>query len=477
MKVRKRFSEPFKATIGFTISNILQKGIMFLVVPIYTRILSTEQYGNYSVFLSWLEIFEIITTFRISWGGYVVGLNKYEHDRDRYTASLQSLSIIITSFFLLIYILFRNYINQLTGMTSEMTLLMFVLMYALPAIKFWTVRERVDYKYKAVLIVTSLTSAAIVILGTVGALMANEKDLAVIVARVLVQGILGIVLIIYNYKGKFVIYDKAYWQRTLRFNIPLLPYYLSMVILNSSDRIIISNLVGKSAAGIYSVAYTISTCMQLISTSINGVMQTWLYERMKKNELNRVPEIIQISLEIIALLNLLVIGLAPEIISIVAPAQYQEAVWVLPPLAASVVIMFFYQHFVNIEFYFENSRLTAVASCGAAVLNIVLNLIFIPKYGYLAAGYTTLISYFVFGISHYFFMKRICKKKNYTGNIIDIGKMLGTLMFFGGVAAIEMVGYCYSITRYIVMLILVILCIIMFYLKKEKIFELIGTRV
>ena len=117
-----------KAAFWYTICNILQRGISLIAVPIYTRILTTEQYGAYSVFLSWLEIFEIIATFRLSWGGYTVGLTKYEEDRDCYTSTLQSLGFIITSIVLVLYLSFNEWINRFTGMNMSMTLLMFALL-------------------------------------------------------------------------------------------------------------------------------------------------------------------------------------------------------------------------------------------------------------------------------------------------------------------------------------------------------------
>ena len=88
IKRYRNLSLQAKAAIWYTICNLLQKGILLIAVPIYTRILSPEQYGAYTVFLSWLEIFEILATFRLSWDGYTVGLTKYSNDRDRYTVLL-----------------------------------------------------------------------------------------------------------------------------------------------------------------------------------------------------------------------------------------------------------------------------------------------------------------------------------------------------------------------------------------------------
>ncbi|MGN0437429.1 MAG: lipopolysaccharide biosynthesis protein [Lachnospiraceae bacterium] len=465
----KNLSITIKATLWFTVCNILQKGIMFLAVPIYTRIMTVEEYGNYSIFLSWLEIFEILATFRIGWGGYVVGLNKYEDERDSYTSSMQMLSFVITTVALGIYLIFSHPINAITGLSTKFTLLMFGLLYVMPTIQFWSVRERVEYRYKSFLLVTVISSAFVIGFGTIAALMMQEKDFAVILARLIVQGVIAVVLVWCNCHKNFTFYKKEFWQRAIRFNVPLLPYYLSMVVLHGADKIIIGDLVGSKQAGIYGVAYILSTCMQLFSTSITQTLQPWLYKQMKKDTVEEVPRVITLTTAMIAVINLLMIALAPELIRLIAPAKYHEAIWVIPPLAASVVIMFVYQHFVNIEFYFEESKLTAIASIGAAVLNVVLNYLFIPIYGYMVAGYTTLASYLVFCICHYCFMKIVCNKNNYHKNLIQVKAFLVIIaVFFAGMAVL-MFGYQYPIIRYVVLFVIVVGCIF----NKNKIIKIV----
>ena len=55
----KVMSEDVKCSIYYIICNLFQKGIAFVTVPIFTRVMSTEQYGQFSVFQSWIQIFII----------------------------------------------------------------------------------------------------------------------------------------------------------------------------------------------------------------------------------------------------------------------------------------------------------------------------------------------------------------------------------------------------------------------------------
>ncbi len=460
----RRLSKPLKATLWFTVCNVIQRGVLFLAVPIYTRIMTTEQYGTYSVFLSWLEIFEILGTFRIGWGGYVVGLTKYDKDRDGYTSSMQCLSLVITGAAMLIYLSTREAINRFTGLDTSLTIMIFGLLFTIPAIQFWSVRQRVEYNYIHLFVVTVVFSALTLICGTAAAMLAQNKTAAVIGARLAVHGLEAVLLIWLNCRKRFAFFRKEYWKRAFLFNGPLIPYYLSMVILHSSDRIIINSIDGATNAAIYGVAYSLSSCMSIFSSAINQTMQPWLYANIKSGNINSVPVASSTTLTIVAMLNLILIALAPEVMAIVAPQQYREAIWIIPPLAASIVVMFFYQPFVNVEFYFEESKLTSIASIGVAALNIILNYIFIPMYGYLAAGYTTLFSYLTFSLCHYAFMRIVCKKNRYKEQLFDIRQMLAIIVIFMIMSAIMMVGYHMSFIRFGLIAGMVAIC----FVKKES---------
>jgi hypothetical protein len=105
-----------------------------------------------------------------------------------------------------------------------------------------------------------------------------------------------------------------------------------------------------------------------------------------------------------------VILVAPEILRVMAPGSYQAAIWVIPPVTASVYFMFLYNLFATFEYYYEKTHYVATATIIGAVLNILLNAWFIPKYGFVAAGYTTLFCYILYSFAHYYFMKKICAK-------------------------------------------------------------------
>ena len=163
---------------------------------------------------------------------------------------------------------------------------------------------------------------------------------------------------------------------------------------------------------------------------------------------------------------------SPEVISILAPSEYYDAVYVIPPLAISLYFMFMYQIFANVEFYFEKNKFIMLASIFSAGFNVFLNYIFIKELGYIAAGYTTLVCYVILGISHYIFSDKVAKKCIKDNiHLFDIKIVIGIsciLMIFG---LIMLLLYKNLLLRYGLIL---IMCMI-FFIKRKDIYKFIVS--
>lgn len=447
----KNLSLEAKSSIWYMICNLLQKCIGVITVPILTRLLTTSEYGLYSIFLAWLQLFEIPVTLRLSWGSYIVGLTKFNDDRERYTSSLLSLSFIITTLFLVLYLLFYKYVDKITGLSFELTLLIFAILYTMPVISFWSGLQKVCLWYKQMVIVTIFISLSVPLIGIYFIIndTFSDKYQGMIYSRFIIQGIIAFILALSFYKASYVIYNKKYWKYALSINLPLVPYYYSLVLLAASSKIMIQNMIGNAEAGIYSVAYSAAMVMTLMNSSLNSAIQPWFFKKLKDNNYDGISKILSMSILVVAVINLLLIAFAPEAVAIFAPPQYYEAIWIIPPIAASVVIMFIYQHFVNIEFYFEETKKIAAASIGAAVVNIGLNYLLLPIFGYLIAGYVVLASYLIFAVVHYFMCKKICIENNCPIDLVNLKVVLLILIIFALLAVLLTFGYVVPLIKYI----------------------------
>lgn len=409
LKKYNGLSTPVKASLWFTICNVLQKGISFFTMPIFTRIMSSEQYGLYSVFLSWYRIISIFATLNM-WA-YLLsnGMIKYENDRDGFLSSLQGLSTTITALLFFLYLCFNDVWEKATNLSLPIMVIMFIEILFMPSFEYWCGRARFEYRFKSVVAMSLVISVLVPFISIPMIIVAPNKAIAAIIGRTLIPVIVYSIPFVIILKGK-KFYNKEYWKYALKFNIPLLPHFLSGIILQEADRVMIANISGSDKAGIYSVAYTAAVFIQIVNAAILASFIPYTYNSIKNKEYSNIGKNANYLLIVIAVMNLMLILVAPEAMSILGPSEYREAMYIMPPVAISGVFMFMFNLFANIEYYFEENKFITIASVLSAVANIILNFVFINKYGYIAAGYTTLVCYVFYSIGHYIFMGMVCKR-------------------------------------------------------------------
>lgn len=327
-------------------------------------------------------------------------------------------------------------------------IIMFAEMLCVPAYSYWSARQRFEYKYRSLVISTVIMSLLSPVLGIIAVMISENKAFARIFSYAFVQIVFGIIFGIYIIRKCAKLFNKEYWRYALAFNLPLIPHYLSQIILNQADRIMISRLVGSSEAAIYSVAYNISLIMSLLTNAINSAFVPSLYNCLKQKKYSRIKETSTYVLMIAAGVTFIAMLFGPELISFFAPKSYYEAVWVIPPVALSVYFIAVYALFVNVEFYFEKTKYTMYVSVLGAILNILLNWIFINKYGYLAAGYTTVVCYIIFSIGHYVLYRYLNKKYLNSISIVRGKIILGISVLLVLLMLLTLILYNYIWLRY-----------------------------
>lgn len=441
-----------KASLWFLICSFMQKGISVLTTPIFTRLLSTADYGQYGAFNSWLGIISVFVTLHLTAGVYAQGLIKFDQERDVFSSSLQGLTTTLTVVWTLVYLPLRNFWNGLFSLTTVQMLAMLVMMWASAAFNFWAAEQRVKLNYKTLVAVTLVVSILKPVVGIVLVTHAEDK----VTARILGLALVELVC----YSGFFVIqmwrgkafFSKRFWGYALAFNIPLIPHYLSQTVLSGADRIMIERMVGDSEAGIYNLAYSVSLVMTLFNTALMQTISPWLYQKIKDRREKEIAKVAYGGLAVIAFVNIALIMLAPEVIRFFAPPSYYDAIWVVPPVAMSAYFMFAYDLFAKFEFYFEKTKWIAAATMGSAALNVILNYICIKQFGYKAAGYTTLICYILYALFHYFCMQKVCKQYLDGNKIYNVRILLGMTLLFTVLGFAGLALYKLPVLRYGVIL-------------------------
>lgn len=454
-------SAPVRAGLWYTVCNVLNKGIALLSTPIFTRIMTEEQYGTFAIFQSWYNILLIFTSMNIFLNGFEKGLLLYRDDADGFTSSQLSLVTTITAGFALIYAVSVPFWTKVFELSPPLMIAMFVELFSMPALEFWAARQRFEFRYRNFVIVSLLMN--LLCLGTaVVAVMLTDSKLEArvfsdVASKLLFSGSLFVLLMV---RGK-KFFDRKYWRFALVFNLPLIPHYLSTYVLNQSDRLMIGRMVGNSQAAFYSVAYTIANVVMLVATAILSSLTPYLFRRLEARNTAGIKGSMMPILLLMGALCLLTMTFAPEVIYLFAGQKYMDAIYVIPPVSASVFFIFLYSLFGIVGYYYQKTNYVAAATTVSAVLNIILNYFGIKWFGYHAAGYTTLICYIGMALLYYVFYRKIVRQELADcPPMYDVRLILAAGIVMVGVTVLMAMTYRYFYIRYSLIVLLVIVAIV-----------------
>ena len=453
----KKMSIQAKTAIWFTICSLVQKGISFITIPIFTRIMSTNDYGTYNLYLSWFQIFTIITSLYLYYGVLNSAMIKYDKERDAFISSMQFLTTIISVIVLILYILFHNSLNSIIGLSTPLMILMFIQLTIDPSKNFWFGKQRFDYKYKKLILVTLVQSLLNPFLGVLFVFLFENDTFGRILSIVIVESLFCVPIMIYQYKKGRVLFSKKYWKFGAKMAIPLIPHYLSGMVLNQGDRIVISKIIDNSAVAIYSIAYSVGMIGQIFTSAlINSYIPTFL-KNLKAGHYQNSKYIINTLLSIVAFISIVMSLFAPELVSIFGNSEYSNAVYVIPPISASLFFIFMYNVFAIPQFYYERTSFLMISSVISAISNIVLNIIFVPVFGMIAAAYTTLFCYIIYSVGH-FIISNLMLKKNNIDNFFDKKIIIALSILVVLLNLLIVTIYKQMILRYTIILSIIIIC-------------------
>ncbi len=463
-------SKPAKASFWFVFCNVLTKGISFLSLPIFTRLMTTEQYGELSIYHSWVSVFSIFTTLTL-WGGVLnVAMVKFSEKKDTLISSFQGLSTTITICFAVLSCFFITFICRLLKMNKTFVLLMYLDLLSQIPFNLWSTRQKYEYKYKHVVLVSLIIAVLNPLVGYILVKNSSYKVEARIISGLFVSCSIGFVIFFLNYKRGGKLFVKEFWKYAFQFSVVLIPYYLSLQVLNQADRIMISRLCGESDAGIYSVAYTFAMLLNLVTNGIVASLTPYIYQSMKDNQSENLRKRTTAIVAFVGIISLLVICIVPDLFKFILPKSYYPALRVIPPVTLGAFFMFVYPLFSTVEMYYEEKQYITTGAVIAALINVILNYYFIKLFGFIAAAYTTLICYIVLSIVHYVFMRRVQKKHNSSIEVYSMKPLLFICFFVTCFGLLMMIIYDYNILRWSIITSILILC----YVKKNWILNIIN---
>lgn len=192
--------------------------------------------------------------------------------------------------------------------------------------------------------------------------------------------------------------DKACLKHSLLFGIPLIPHALAGIIDSSVNRIFISKMINVSETGLYTVGYQLAGPILLLATAFNQAYSPWLFKKLNENSETTKRQIVKFTyvyFVIILIASILYGLLAPWLFSFFVGKNFQGAYTYVLWIALGFACNGMYFMVVNYIFYAEKTHYLAIATISTAILNILLNYIFIKHKGAIGAAQATTLSVFI----------------------------------------------------------------------------------
>ena len=402
-KLYNKLSSESRAATWYTVSNVANKAVSTLFIPIYIRIMTMSEYGMYSYYHSLIPFLMIVCTLNMTGPIIYKGLKDHEDNRDAYISSslgvMTLLSALVFFAFQSGYLISNDSMSSLLGLEYSLGLCLVVDVWSTYVGSIWQCRNRYEFKYKSVIIFNFVLSTGNLIFGLLAIFWSPNKLLGVLYCKVAFQCTLAIYVIVDILKKNRKLFSLPIWKYIIICCLPLLTNIIALRIVQRADYRVILNKCSEVDLAIYGLAYSISSLIYIFVGAFDNTLSPMITHSLAAKEftnLRRQSKILLLMLCTIATGQCL---LSPEMVLIFGTKDYYSAIYCIPPLVISVIIEFVTNQIIYVLVYYRSNKLITATSVFIAVSNVTLNLIFVPVYGFIAASYTTLASYIGYFIS------------------------------------------------------------------------------
>lgn len=400
-----------KSVIWQLLGKFLLQGIAFFTTPIFTRILTTEDYGYTALYYSWLSIFSLIIGLQTH-GSIANARIREDIDMDLYLSSIMTISSFSFLILLILSLIFNKTLSNLLSIKHYHLSLLMIQSFTSYIVSFYISKLDAYKEVEKSTIISLVQTSSCIILAILFVLIfrINKAD-AKIYGQAIPTVILGIVFFIGVYvKGK-TLWNSSYTKFCMSFTFPLLIHGIGHLIFVQSDKIMLQKMISVEMLGIYSVSYTLCNVLVIIIGALNNAWLPFYYDYKLRKEYN---EIVFHSVRYIRMFSIITAGfllLACDVYKIMAPANYYSGIQLLPLLGLSNYFSFLYLFPVNNEFFYEKTKLIPIGTIIVAGINIFINFLLIKPYGIIGAAIGTLIAHILLFIFHWIISKYFIKER------------------------------------------------------------------
>ena len=332
-----------KAGIGYTIGNYLLKGLSFLTVPLFSRLLDTSDYGIFNTYLAYQGIMFLLVGIALH-TSLKNAKYRYKEEFDRYNSNCILVMLVSLAVWLFLANLTYPLYAGLTGFSRFIINLLLFDSFGTALIQFFNVYVGLDYRYDSFLKISAFNAlgnlgmSVILILG----FFKDDRATGRIIGNALPVMVIAVVLIWYFWKKRRPKWNREQVTYAVTYSLPLIPHGISQVILSQFDRIMIKSMIGSAEAGIYSFGYNIFSIINVTANSLDNVWGPWFYEQMQQKKYEEIRRQSSKYAFGMLLFSVMVMLGTPELVMLLGAKAYWDAKYTVIPIVVGGYFMFLY---------------------------------------------------------------------------------------------------------------------------------------
>ncbi|WP_421356317.1 oligosaccharide flippase family protein [Pseudocitrobacter faecalis] len=416
-----------KNFFNYALGDLFVKGILFISLPLLTRVMSPEQYGKLSILNTAILILYVLTSLNLQ----SAILNRYMKDKNGFSIYLSTCVIFLIPFHILLLLLTPIYaapLSELLGFSPADFNFVLIICIMLSYIFIYTSYLQGAEKgaeYAKINVINKIGELALIFIFAL--YLSSDQYLSKIYAQLIIT----VPLLIYSFYKlrRFMVlrFNMDELKSALLFSVPLIIHVLSNSLLSQVDRIIINNTLGSGSAGIYSFSYNLGMCVIVLIMAWNSSWQPKLYQLINDRDSESIKKIQQASTLIFFIITSSCILFSKEMVLIMSSEEYYSGIYIVPLIIMGNALIHIYLMYVNFVFFEKKTLLISATTFIALAVNIAANYVLIPLYGIMGSAIATVIAYLFLCICHFISAKYIISL--FDSSLINI-KIL--FLFFAG---------------------------------------------
>lgn len=395
-------SKLIKNTAIIAVGNICTKCISFFMLPLYTSILSTSEYGTVDIIGTYTSLLVIIMTLQFEQGlfRYLVEVRDDQQKQRCYiTATYTVISLVV-----LLFTCISAFVLTVINYEYTFYLVASVVVGTLNSITLQIPRGLGNNKVYAVgsflsgstTVIMNVVLVAILRLGVDGMLIAGIIASATSMVYVMVTMRLPQLI-------EYGCFDRLYLKSLMQYSLPLVPYTLCWWVISASDRMIINIFLGTSLNGIYAAANKFPSLFSMITNIFQISWTESASESVSSADRDAYySKIFDKTIRLYSSANMGIISVMPFLFSRLIGKDFSGAYYYIPILLFAAFFHAVAALYGSVYFAFKETKKISTTTFLAAVINFVVNICFVNSIGLYAAAISSVISYgVIILIRHY----------------------------------------------------------------------------